>query len=146
MQFPVNINFFRPSPSSFVSLPFVLGYCLSTVYSGSTTVFSGHLLSLQSYRSAFLPRFFFCPVVLSCINGRIMCFLAISFSSSSSKGIFRLPASVILFRLKNVVIVVIRNSRWATSSYLLLSCILNYVFFLKIHLLYLTEGYTLAEA
>lgn len=94
-------------------------------------MFSGHLLSLQSYRSAFLPRFFFCPVVLSCINGRIMFFLAISFSSSSSKGIFRLPASVILFRLKNVVIVVILNSRWATSSYLLLSCILNYVFFLN---------------
>lgn len=92
-------------------------------------MFSGHLLSLQSYRSAFLPRFFFCPVVLSCINGRIMFFVAISFSSSSSKGIFRLPASVILFRLKNVVIVVIRNSRWATASYLLLSCILNYVFF-----------------
>lgn len=91
-------------------------------------MFSGHLLSLQSYRSAFLPRFFFCPVVLSCINGRILFFLAISFSSSSSKGIFRLPASVILFRLKNVVIVVILNSRWATSSYLLLSCIFNYVF------------------
>lgn len=60
-----------------------------------------------------------------------MFFLAISFSSSSSKGIFRLPVSVILFRFKNVVIGVIRNARWAPSSYLLLSCILNYVFFNK---------------
>lgn len=90
-------------------------------------MFSGHLLNRTGKLFSLVS--FFCPVDLSCINGRILFFLAISFSSSSSKGIFRLPASVILFRLENVVIGVIRNARWAPSSYLLLSCILNYVIF-----------------